>query len=65
MTKRRESGSGKNQVVWDQARHWGKKKKYRRAERAERPVWGREKEAFFLLPQATARLPSLADMFPI
>ena len=65
MTKRRESSSGRNLVIWDQAPHWGKKKKNRRAKRAERPVWGRERVAFFLLPQATARLPSLADIFPI
>ena len=65
MTKRRKSRSGRNQVIWDQAPHWGKKKTNRRAKRAERPVWGRERVAFFLPPQATARLPSLADIFPI
>ena len=65
MTKWRESRSGRNQVIWDQAPRWGKKKKNRRAKRAERPVWGRERVAFFLLPQATTRLPSLADIFPI
>ena len=34
MTKRRESRSGRNQVIWDQALHWGKKKKI--SERSER-----------------------------
>ena len=27
MTKRRENRGGRNQVVWDQARHWAKKKR--------------------------------------
>ena len=34
MTKRRESRSGRNQVIWDQAPRWGKKKK--NGERSER-----------------------------
>ena len=42
MTKWRENRSGRNQVVWDQSPHWGKKRKNRRGrkkkvgERSER-----------------------------
>ena len=36
MTKRRENRGGRNQVVWDQARHWGKKKKNRRGRKRKK-----------------------------
>ena len=42
MTKRRESRSGRNQVIWDQAPHWGKKKKIgKRSERRGRSGEGK------------------------
>ena len=68
MTKRRENRSGRNQVVWDQAPHWGKKKKNRRgrkkklgerSERRGRPEEGKGWCFFSLLrpPLGTLRSP--------
>ena len=51
MTKRRESRSGRNQVIWDKALHWGKKEKI--SERSGRRGRSREGKGwrFFLIPR--------------
>ena len=51
MTKRRESRSGRNQVIWDKALHWGKKEKI--SERSGRRGRSREEKGwrFFLIPR--------------
>ena len=64
-------------VAWDKAPHWGKKGKKLRGKKKKKPaseasqgvVWGGKRVAEDPLhlppPQATARLASLADIFPI
>ena len=57
--------------AWDQAPQWRKRRKHRRTKRAERQskkVWGvggGNVAPPFPPPQATARLASFADVFPI
>ena len=57
-----------SQIAWDQAAHWGKKKKKSASEASREVVWGGERVAEapppFPPPQATAGLSSLAEIFP-
>ena len=53
-------------LVWDQAPPWGKRRKTSASEASREVVWGGENVAPpFPPPQATARLISFADIFPI
>ena len=53
-------------LVWDQAPPWGKRRKKSASEASREVVWGGENVAPpFPPPQATARLISFADIFPI
>ena len=53
-------------LAWDQAPQCGKRRKKSASEASREAVWGGENVASpFPPPQATARLASFADIFPI